>query len=101
MNGKKIEIFAPFEAAMETTKQILFRPFDLTKWLTIGFCAFLAGLSDASHGGFNFNYRTNYNTPLGKGTQDWGKVRDQLRDLIPSWLTLNVVLCLADTNFLI
>ncbi len=45
MNGdrQKIEIFKPFGEAFELTKKILFQPFDLTKWLVIGFAAFLSG----------------------------------------------------------
>src|SRR5688500_8140497 len=45
MNGTepKIEIFAPFGAAYEWMKTILFRPFDLGKWLVIAFAAFLSG----------------------------------------------------------
>jgi uncharacterized membrane protein len=45
MNGQptKIEILAPFSAAFEWMKAMLFRPFDLARWLTIAFAAFLAG----------------------------------------------------------
>jgi len=45
MNGTepKIEIFKPFGEAFELTKKILFQPFDLMKWLVIGFAAFLSG----------------------------------------------------------
>src|SRR5687767_8780116 len=45
MNGiePKVEIFAPFGAAYEWMKTVLFRPFDLTKWLIIAFAAFLSG----------------------------------------------------------
>ncbi len=45
MNGTepKIEIFKPFGEAFELMKKILFQPFDLTKWLVIGFAAFLSG----------------------------------------------------------
>jgi hypothetical protein len=52
MNGNdpKIEIFAPFGAAYELMKTILFRPFDIGKWLVIAFAAFLSG---AWGGGFN------------------------------------------------
>lgn len=59
MNGspRKIEIFAPFSAAMDLTKLILFQPFDLTKWLVIGFAAFLANLAGGGGGGFNFGRR--------------------------------------------
>ena len=53
--GRKIEIFEPFGAAFELTKRILFQPFDFTKWLVIGFAAFLAGLADGTHIGFPGN----------------------------------------------
>jgi hypothetical protein len=55
MNGSEstIEIFKPFGKAYELMKKILFRPFDLKKWLVIGFAAFLAGLSGGFHASFN------------------------------------------------
>jgi len=45
MNGPrpKIEIFKPFGEAFELANKILFQPFDLKKWLVIGFSAFLSG----------------------------------------------------------
>lgn len=63
MNGDqpKIEIFAPFGAAYELMKRILFQPFDFGKWCVIGFAAFLSG---AWGGGFQFNtspWRGNWN----------------------------------------
>lgn len=57
----RIEIFTPFGEAFELTKKILFRPFDLTKWLVIGFAAWLATFF--SGGGFNFRKWNN--------TGDW------------------------------
>ena len=47
MNGTepKIEVFKPFGEAFELMKKILFQPFDLRKWLLIGFAAWLASLS--------------------------------------------------------
>jgi hypothetical protein len=55
MNGTepKIEIFKPFDEAFALMKKILFQPFDLAKWLVIGFAAFLAGLSGGFHSSFN------------------------------------------------
>jgi hypothetical protein len=41
-NGSKIEIFKPFGESFEVMKKILFQPFDLKKWLIIGFAAWLA-----------------------------------------------------------
>jgi hypothetical protein len=50
----KIEIFAPFGAAYEWMKIVLFKPFDLGKWLVIAFAAFLSGAWGNS---FSFNPR--------------------------------------------
>jgi len=60
MNGteSKIEIFKPFGEAFELMKRILFQPFDLKKWLVIGFSAWLANLGGGGGGG-NFNYPDN------------------------------------------
>ncbi len=51
------EIFAPFGEAFELTRKILFQPFDLGKWLVIGFAAWLATFLN----GFGFNYRYDFN----------------------------------------
>lgn len=48
---RKIEIFRPFGEAFELMRKILFQPFDFTKWLVIGFAAFLSGHFSAA--GFN------------------------------------------------
>ena len=60
MNGSepRIEIFKPFGEAFELMKKILFQPFDLKKWLVIGFAAWLANLGGGGGGG-NFNYPDN------------------------------------------
>lgn len=47
----EISVTAPVGPALERVKQMLFRPFDLGKWFTIGFCAWLAGLGEAGGGG--------------------------------------------------
>jgi hypothetical protein len=41
-HDRPIEIFAPFVEAFELMRKILFQPFDLTKWLVIGFAAWIA-----------------------------------------------------------
>ncbi len=55
MNGpaRKIEILAPFNQAIELTRLILFRPFDITKWLVIAFAAFLSGWFNSGGGSIN------------------------------------------------
>src|SRR5882724_5411984 len=54
-SGPTIEIFRPFGEAFELMKKILFQPFDLKKWLIVGFAAWLANLG-AGAGGFNYRY---------------------------------------------
>jgi hypothetical protein len=49
-----ISVTEPVSSAYERVKQILFRPFNLAKWVTIGFCAWLAGLGQGGTGG-SFN----------------------------------------------
>ncbi len=88
MNGTpaKIEILAPFGAAFEWMKAMLFRPFDLGRWLTIAFAAFIAGTWG---GGANFrggqwsrgdwSYRFNRSGDFSDGT-------------IPGWLIALIVM---------
>jgi hypothetical protein len=57
-NASKIEIFMPFGEAFELMKRILFQPFDMKKWLVIGFAAWLANLGGGGGGG-GFNYPDN------------------------------------------
>ena len=47
----QVSVLEPVGQAVEKTKAILFKPFDLNKWFVIGFCAWLAGIAG---GGFNF-----------------------------------------------
>jgi hypothetical protein len=45
----------PMEPAYERVKLILFKPFDLNKWIIVGFCAWLAGLGESGGGMSGFN----------------------------------------------
>jgi len=79
MNGNpaKIEIFPPFQAAYEWMKTMLFRPFDIAKWLTVAFAAFLSG--SLGGGGGNF-------TRLGRlGGGDWKYSATKTGDLPADW----------------
>ncbi|MEZ6069091.1 MAG: hypothetical protein R3C10_02230 [Pirellulales bacterium] len=53
-----ISVFEPISPAISRTRWMLFSPFDLNKWLVLGFCAFLAGLGEG--GGGKFNFRTSW-----------------------------------------
>ncbi|MEO5721369.1 MAG: hypothetical protein ABIR71_07865 [Chthoniobacterales bacterium] len=80
---RRIEIFAPFEAALEVTKRILFQPFELGKWCAIGFAAFLASFGSGSSTG---------HVPTNWGNKSWD-FRSATRDVTggsveawPSWM---------------
>jgi hypothetical protein len=47
----RIAFFEPLSRAWERMKHILWRPFDLAKWLVLGFSCWLAGLADSVGGG--------------------------------------------------
>lgn len=49
-----ISVIDPVGKAFDWMMRVLFRPFDLAKWFTIGFCAWLAFLGETG-GGFNFS----------------------------------------------
>jgi hypothetical protein len=46
-----IQFFEPLTRAWQRMKHILWRPFDLAKWLVLGFSCWLAGLADGAGGG--------------------------------------------------
>lgn len=91
MNGAetKIEIFKPFGDAFELMKKILFQPFDFSKWLVIGFAAFLANLAN----GFHFNFPTNWNGSHWRRVhvRDWDSAVEQL----PHWVRDPVFISIA------
>ncbi|MCF7975982.1 MAG: hypothetical protein K9N55_19350 [Phycisphaerae bacterium] len=52
---RPISIMDPIGPSLDHTKAILFAPFDLNRWLAIGFCAWVASLGEG--GGPSFNYK--------------------------------------------
>jgi hypothetical protein len=103
MNGTepKIEIFAPFGAAFEWMKTVLFRPFDLSKWLVIAFAAFLSGswggggvnparLGRLGSGDWKYSTTTHGNWPL-----EWPEMQGWVITLIVMGALLLLVLGLA------
>ena len=47
-NPQRISVIDPIGPAIEHVRLMLFKPFDLSKWLIIGFCAWLANLVRAA-----------------------------------------------------
>ena len=61
-----IQYINPLSRALERMKTVLFKPFDLGKWFTLGFTAFLAALMNSPGGGAGSG---NYN--IKDGDFDW------------------------------
>lgn len=81
---ERIEIFAPFGAALELMQKILFRPFDIKKWFVIGFAAFLSHLAGGggNFGSFNRNLPANWKSSVHSATSD---VSDTMHNF-PLWV---------------
>ena len=64
---REISVTEPVSPALERVKTMLFKPFDLGKWFTIGFCAWLAFLGEGggAGGGFNNSFNNNFNSGNG------------------------------------
>jgi hypothetical protein len=84
-----IQVVRPFNEAVERTKQMLFRPFDLKKWFIIGFAAWLANL-----GGGGFNYRTNLREPISRHDPGWHQFTHFIHQT-PAGLLVFGVICLV------
>lgn len=86
-----VSVIDPIAPAIETVKQVLFKPFDLARWFTIGFCAWLAFLGRGGGFNFNFSYRTGRSP-----AQVCGQARDfavaNLYWLIPTAVTVFILM---------
>ncbi|HEX5399528.1 MAG TPA: hypothetical protein VFY06_10820 [Verrucomicrobiae bacterium] len=63
---REISVTEPVSPALERVKTMLFKPFDLGKWFTIGFCAWLAFLGEGGGGG---SFNSGFNNGLNTGNQ--------------------------------
>jgi len=62
----RVSVINPIGPAIERVKLMLFRPFDLQKWLVIGFCAWLAYLGAGGGGGGGGGGGPHYTVPQGR-----------------------------------
>jgi hypothetical protein len=82
---QRVSVIDPIGSAIEQVRLMLFRPFDLSKWLVIGFCAWLAYLGQGV-GGPTFNYGMNDD-----GTPMLAHVREVLLANLP-WIIIGAVI---------
>lgn len=91
-----VQYFEPLSRAFGRMKQALFQPFDLKKWIVIGFTAWLAGLMDGNGGGSRSNnMHGNFGDALNAPFEIWTWLQDH-----PQWM-LAIIFGLAFLFFLI
>lgn len=72
----RVSVIDPISPAFERVGQILFRPFDIGKWFTLGFCAWLAWLGQGGSGGGS----SRWNRSFDETTRDIDVVEDWILD---------------------
>lgn len=77
----RISVTDPIERAWKRMVEVLFKPFDLSKWLGLGFCFFLAYLGSGGGVHFNFGYQT-------RGWPGGGSFWDMIEAII-QWIKAN------------
>jgi hypothetical protein len=74
---REISVTEPVSPALERVKTMLFKPFDLGKWFTIGFCAWLAFLGEGGGGGGGANFTNSFDNKV--NVNNAGSAGDSLR----------------------
>jgi hypothetical protein len=65
---QRVSVLDPIEPAIERVRLMLFQPFDISKWFTIGFCAWLAYLGGGGSGAGSSPHNGRH--PFGPGGPD-------------------------------
>jgi hypothetical protein len=76
-----VSVIEPINPAIERVKRLLFQPFELAKWFTIGFCAWLAGLGQT--GGFTGTSRIPFpgGAPTSGSSPSWQGASESLEGM--------------------
>jgi hypothetical protein len=85
----QVSVITPIQPAIERARQLLFRPFNLATWFTIGFCAWLAGVGQTGFGNWGFtglNPQGRFpGSPHASGSTTWqgaNEVWEQAKDQV-------------------
>ncbi len=79
-----ISVTTPISPAFERVRSMLFAPFNLEKWVKLGFCAFLATLGEGGGGGSGAQFEGD-----GWDGQDIGRDAQRALDEAGQWLEAN------------
>jgi hypothetical protein len=85
----RISVIDPIGPAIDRVKALLFAPFDLVRWLVIGFCAWLANLGK---GGFPGGFNMSFPGPGPGGDLDLEEIRHEVESTFDMDLVLVMVI---------
>jgi hypothetical protein len=90
---RPVSVIDPIGPAIERARTILFRPFNLEKWLTIGFCAWLAqlGRGGGGGGGNRTGYRVDQGNAHHQLGEAWVYVVHNLNWIVPVAVAATIV----------
>jgi len=74
----RVSVIDPISRAIDRSTEVLFRPFDLGKWIALGFCAWLATLGDCGGGSGGGNESSRWG-------ENYGSRRDFEEGLYEAW----------------
>ncbi len=81
-----VSVIDPIGPAIEQVRLMLFKPFDLAKWLAVGFCAWLAYLGQGGGpGGLNFNFSDHNHT------QNLSAIKGEILTYLP-WIIIGAAI---------
>jgi len=81
---QRVSVIDPIGPAIEQVRLMLFRPFDISKWLVLGFCAWLAYLGQGGGPGFNYTFHDN-------GAPDISAIKGQILAYLP-WVIIGALI---------
>jgi hypothetical protein len=91
-HANSVSVLNPVPVAIDRTRQVLFQPFDLTRWMVIGFCAWLATLGESGGGGGGGGWGSP-NRRGGSAREELGRALDYLRDNLGWLVPLAIAIC--------
>ncbi len=92
-----VSVIDPISPAFERVRKILFRPFDIGKWFTLGFCAWLAWLGQGGGGGSN----SRWNRSGDETARDMERAGDWIRDHLDLVIALAIVLFIVIVGLIV
>jgi hypothetical protein len=91
MRPERVSVLDPIGPAIEHVRLMLFRPFDLSKWMIIGFCAWLASLGQGG-GGPNFNFNAgDHHRGVSSCQQGLSQAKEAVAQYLP-WIILGAAI---------